>query len=358
MRGHCLFWAVDSSVQSWVTNLSNAGLLVALTNRLTSAVNHFMGTFGAWDVNNEMLHGNYYGNRLGNWVNPWMFQQARQLNPNLQLFVNDYNVVSGGETDAYKLQIQNLIASNAVVGGIGCQGHFGSTVDPLLTEQRLDSLGQLGIPIWITEYDSLNADENVRADNLEILYRMAFSKPAVDGIMMWGFWAGSHWRGSNAAIVNLDWSVNAAGRRYQSLLAEWTTTTNGGTGADGGFAFRGFHGSYDITVTPPGGVPTFHQITLVPGTGTNLVSFTVPPAVPPVFTANGIIRQSDRTFSLTATGSIGTPYRLWAGTNFALAPVTNTWNLLSSGTITSNPFTLYDPAATNFLLRFYRFSSP
>jgi GH35 family endo-1,4-beta-xylanase len=358
LRGHCLFWAVDSSVQSWVTNLSNAGLLVALTNRLNSAVNHFKGTFGAWDVNNEMLHGNFYGNRLGNWVNPWMFHQAQALNTNLQLFVNDYNVVSGGETDAYKRQIQSLLASNAPVGGIGCQGHFGSTVDPTLTEQRLDSLAQLGIPIWITEYDSLNADENVRADNLETLYRMAFSKPAVDGIMMWGFWAGSHWRGSNAAIVNLDWSLNAAGRRYQSLLKEWTTLTNGVADSAGSFSFRGFHGSYDITITSPGGLPTSRQITLDPGAGTNLVTFTVPAVAPPNFASGSIRRLADRNISLTATGAIGTPYRFWASTNVALTPVANTWNLLGTGTITTSPFTNYDLNASNFPLRFYRFSSP
>ena len=356
LRGHCLFWAVDSTVQSWVTNLADADLRTHLTNRLNSAVNHFKGTFGAWDVNNEMLHGNYYGNRLGNGINSWMFQYARLLNTNLQLFVNDYNVVSGGETDAYKLQIQNLIASNAVVGGIGCQGHFGSTIDPTLTEQRLDNLAQLNIPIWITEYDSLNADENVRADNLETLYRMAFSKPAVDGILMWGFWAGSHWRGSNAAIVNLDWTVNAAGLRYQSLLAQWTTTTNGTADAAGGFYFRGFHGDYDLTITPPGGVATVRHITVAPGAGTNVAAFTVPPAVPPNFPVGAIRRLANRNFSLTATGSIGTPYRFWANTNLAAA--TNTWNLLGSGNIPSNPFTLYDLTATNFPRRFYRFSSP
>ena len=201
MRGHTLFWAVDRFVQPWVTNLSNADLRIHLTNRLNSAVNHFTGTFTHWDVNNEMLHGNYFGNRLGNWVNPWMFQHARSLDTNVKLFVNDYNVVAGNETDAYKHQIQALIASNAPVGGIGAQGHFGATVDPFLTEVRLDSLAELGLPIWITEYDSVNSDETARADNLETLYRIAFSKPAVDGILMWGFWAGSHWLGSNAAIV-------------------------------------------------------------------------------------------------------------------------------------------------------------
>jgi GH35 family endo-1,4-beta-xylanase len=356
MRGHCLFWAVDGNVQSWVTNLTDADLRTHLTNRLNSAVNHFKGTFGAWDVNNEMLHGNYYGNRLGNGINSWMFQYARSLNTNLQLFVNDYNVVSGGETDAYKLQIQNLIASNAVVGGIGCQGHFGSTVDPTLTEQRLDNLAQLNIPIWITEYDSLNTNEVVRADNLETLYRMAFSKQAVDGIMMWGFWAGSHWRGSNAVIVNLDWTVNAAGLRYKSLLAEWTTTTNGAADAGGSYYFRGFHGDYDVTITPPGGVATVRRITVTSGAGTNLVTLVVPPSVPPNFSSGAIRRLADKNFSLTATGSLGAPYRFWANTNLAAA--TNTWTLISSGNITSNPFTLYDLTATNFPRRFYRFSSP
>jgi len=113
LRGHTIFWAVDQFVQSWVTNLSNADLQVHLTNRINSAVNHFKGTFRHWDVNNEMLHGNFFGNRLGNWVNPWMFQHARLQDTNVTLFVNDYNVVAGNETDAYKQQILSLIASNA-----------------------------------------------------------------------------------------------------------------------------------------------------------------------------------------------------------------------------------------------------
>jgi len=173
LRGHCLFWAVDDMVQSWVKALSDANLLIHLTNRLDSAVKHFRGTFVHWDVNNEMLHGNYFGNRLGNWVNPWMFQRAHALAPEVKLFVNDYNVVSSNETDAYKQQIQSLLASNAPVHGIGAQGHFGDVIDPLVTETRLESLAELGLPIWITEYDSVNADASIRADNLETLYRLA-----------------------------------------------------------------------------------------------------------------------------------------------------------------------------------------
>jgi len=358
MRGHCLFWAVDQNVQNWVTNLSDADLRVHLTNRLVSVINHFKGTFGQWDVNNEMLHGNYFGNRLGNGINSWMFQYARSLDKNLQLFVNDYNVVAGGETDAYIAQIQGLLASNAVVGGIGAQGHFGSTINPSVTESRLDSLTSLNIPVWITEYDSLNADENMRADNLEILYRLAFSKPTMDGVLMWGFWAGSHWRGSNAAIANLDWSLNAAGVRYQSLLNEWTTRTNGIADAGGGFNFRGYHGSYDITITRPGGTPTVRKLTLEPGATTNLVTFTVPPMTPPQFVSDKMRLLPDGNMSLVATGVIGMPYRLWASTNLTLTPVTNAWDLLGSFTVTNTSFTNFDLTATNVSRRFYRFSSP
>jgi endo-1,4-beta-xylanase len=326
LRGHCIFWAVDAHVQQWVTNLSNANLPIALTNRLNSAVNHFKGTFKSWDVNNEMLHGNYFGNKLGNWVNPWMFQYAHSLDSNVVLFVNDYNVTEQNETEAYKQQIQNLLASNAPVQGIGSQCHYGSTVDPAVSEGRLDSLSQLGLPIWISEYDSLNSDENVRANNLENLYRLAFSKTNVQGIMMWGFWAGSHWRGSNAAIVNLNWTLNEAGRRYQSLLSEWTTRTNGVTDGGGTYAFRGFQGRYDITVTPPGGQPTLRRITLDPGTGTSVATLIITP-----FGAQPLLHAASRS---PATGSFQFQLTADAGRSYTIQTSTNLnspdWSPLAS----------------------------
>lgn len=348
LRGHCIFWAVPGGLPQWVTNLSNPDLLVAVTNRLNSAVNHFKGTFMHWDVNNEMLHGNFFGDHLGNWVNPWMFQYAHALAPDTLLFVNDYNVVSGGETEAYKQQILNLLASNAPVQAIGVQGHFGSTVDPATTESRFDSLAQLGLPIWVTEYDSLNADENVRADNLETLYRLAFSKPSVDGVMMWGFWAGSHWRGSNAAIVNLDWSLNAAGRRYQSLLAEWTTRTNGATDANGGFDFRGFHGKYDLVLTPPGGQPTLRRITLDPGDGiyTNVLVVN-PTGSGPVLHSAGYLADSGR-FYFQISGDAGHTNQILTSTTLTnWSPLTNVYN--PNGTIS---FT--NPAAAGESRLFFR----
>jgi len=79
-------------------------------------------------------------------------------------------------------------ANGAEIDGIGVQGHFDEDVEPLVVKARLDNLATLGIPIWVTEYDSKTPDVNKRAENLENLYRIAFSHPAVEGIIMWGFW--------------------------------------------------------------------------------------------------------------------------------------------------------------------------
>jgi GH35 family endo-1,4-beta-xylanase len=350
LRGHTIFWAVDRFVQQWVTNLSNADLLVHLTNRLNSAVNHFKGTFVHWDVNNEMLHGNFFGNRLGNWVNPWMFQHARSLDTNVILFVNDYNVVAGNETDAYKQQILALMASNAPLGGIGAQGHFGATVNPLLTEARIDSLAELGLPIWISEYDSLNADANIRADNLEALYRIAFSKSAVDGVLMWGFWAGSHWRGSNAAIVNLNWTLNQAGLRYQSLIAEWKTSANGTSDASGAFDFRGFHGNYDITLTPPGGQPTLRRITLDPGAGTNVVTLVAHSFGAQPILHNARLTSGDTQLRFQLTGNAGRAYAIQSSTNLS---ATN-WTTLATVSNVAGTLWYTNPAVPAHPVQFFR----
>ena len=350
MRGHTIFWAVPGNVQTWVTNLSNADLLIHLTNRLNSVVNHFKGTFVHWDVNNEMLHGDFFGQRLGGWVNPWMFQHARALDSNVKLFVNDYNVVAGNETAAYKQQILGLISSNAPIDGIGAQGHFGATINPLLTEARLDSLAELGLPIWITEYDSANADENIRADNLEMLYRIAFSKQAVDGVLMWGFWAGSHWRGSNAAIVNLNWTLNEAGRRYQSLLAEWRTTNSGPSDLGGAYDFRGFHGNYEITLTPPGGQPTLRRITLEPGSGTNLVTLIAHSSGAQPVLHNSSLATGNTQIHFQLTGSAGRTYVIQSSTNLS----TTNWAMLATVSNPNGTLSYTSPAAPPHPNQFFR----
>jgi GH35 family endo-1,4-beta-xylanase len=258
MRGHCIYWSVRQYIQEWVQDLAVTPdtLRHYMSNHLDNTVFRYREHFEHWDVNNEMLHGNFYSNIYGASIRPWMFERAHAVDPDAQLFVNDYGVLSYSDTATYVQQISGLMADGAPIHGIGAQCHMWE-LNPYLLLSRLDTLGELDLPVWCTEFDISQADETDRARQLEIFYRAAFSHPAVEGILMWGFWASNHWRGADAALVDADWSTNAAGEKYEALMESWTTETTLTANASGRIAFRGFHGSYILMASTNGGGSSF-----------------------------------------------------------------------------------------------------
>lgn len=252
-RGHCIFWEVEGTVQSWIRNLNKTDLTTAVQNRLTGLLSRYKGKFRHYDVNNEMLHGSFYQDRLGKDIRANMFKTAHQLDPSPILFVNDYHVEDGCDTrsspEKYIEHILDLQEQGAPVGGIGIQGHIDSPVGEIVCS-ALDKLGILGLPIWFTELDVSSINECVRADDLEVMLREAFAHPAVDGIMLWGFWELFMSR-DNAHLVNAEGDINEAGARYLALKKEWLSHANGHIDDQGEFLFRGFHGTYNVQILTP-----------------------------------------------------------------------------------------------------------
>lgn len=250
VRGHCIFWEVVNTVQPWIQSLNKNDLMTAVQNRLTGLLTRYKGKFRHYDVNNEMLHGSFYQDRLGKDIRANMFKTAHQLDPSATLFVNDYHVEDGCDTrsspEKYTEQILDLQEQGAPVGGIGIQGHIDSPVGPIVCS-ALDKLGILGLPIWFTELDVSSINEYVRADDLEVMLREVFAHPAVDGIVLWGFWELFMSR-DNSHLVNAEGEINEAGRRYLDLKQEWLSHAHGHINEQGAFGFRGFHGTYDVQI--------------------------------------------------------------------------------------------------------------
>ncbi|EAY97420.1 hypothetical protein OsI_19350 [Oryza sativa Indica Group] len=252
-RGHCIFWAVDGDVQQWVKDLGRDDLAAAVQGRLHGLLSRYAGRFRHYDVNNEMLHGRFYRDRLGDGVAPLMFREAARLDPAARLFVNDYNVLRGNEPNAtpekYVELVDALRRGGAEVGGIGVQGHMDSPVAGQVIRAALDKLAAAGgAPIWITELDVSEPDVGLRADDLEVVLREAYAHPAVEGVVLWGFMEGQMWR-RDAYLVDADGTVNEAGQRFLQLQREWRSDARGIVDGDGRFKFRGFHGTYVAQVT-------------------------------------------------------------------------------------------------------------
>ena len=55
-------------------------------------------------------------------------------------------------------------------------------------KHRLDKVAEAGLPVWITELSYNHPDEIKRAEGYEDVFRLYFSHPAIEGILIWGYW--------------------------------------------------------------------------------------------------------------------------------------------------------------------------
>ncbi|MEA3443832.1 MAG: endo-1,4-beta-xylanase, partial [Bacteroidota bacterium] len=269
MRGHNVFWCFEQYVPTWVPALSNTELEAEMLERIDDVVGHFADNgrkMYHWDVNNEMLYGSYFMDRYADTIRPWMFEKVHEADTATELFVNDYGILNGRKVYQYIDQIQDLIDDGAPIHGIGVQSHMGQKINPYSIKYNLDLLSDFDLPILSTEFDVEFADENIRADRLERFFRVVFGHPNTSGIFMWGFWENSHWK-DNAHIVNSNWTLNAAGQKFEHLMDLWTSDTTIVADANGEISCRVFHGEYSISVTPASGPAFVATGEVLPGIG-------------------------------------------------------------------------------------------
>lgn len=109
LRAHNLFWGIPKFVQQWVKNLDDNELRQTLQNRAETVTSRYKGRFAEYDLNNEMIHGNYYEDRLGPDITKLMAQRAHNGDPDAKLFLNDYDILTGNMLDAYMAHIRKLL---------------------------------------------------------------------------------------------------------------------------------------------------------------------------------------------------------------------------------------------------------
>ncbi len=298
VRGHCIFWGRTKWTQDWVKALDDKAMRAAVETRLESVVTRYRDDVYCWDVNNEMLEDDVFHERLGDGIRAWMFQRAHEIDPDATLFVNEYGILGSDEKlERYLALIESVRKIGAPVSGIGVQEHAAeqfvqtdekadlefaerskhTPLEPAKVLARLDRLAATGLPIHLTEISAKSVSEERRAEALETLFRVGYSHPGVEAILLWGFWEKAHWLGKDAALVDKDWKVLEPGRRLAQLLLEtWRTTAQPETNAEGVAKFRGFYGTYEITATSADGSVVKATVDLPPGTTTAEVKLVGP----------------------------------------------------------------------------------
>jgi len=259
MRGHCIFWAKDEFNMDWLKELNNEELRAAVVRRAIGVVKHFKGRIEEFDLNNEMINGDFFRRRLGYGIVNEMAWMAKTANPDVKLYVNDYGILveNGFNRSSYITQIKNLIASGVPIDGIGCQAHFvtsdknNSTAKAATTSEHvqktLDELSKFGLPIKITECLVSADTEEGKAEELRRFFRLCFAHPSVEAIVMWGFWEVGHWI-PESAMWKKDWTPTKQALAYRDLVfGEWWTKESGKADKEGIYKTDAFYGDYLIT---------------------------------------------------------------------------------------------------------------
>ena len=198
-----------------------------------------------------------------------LFKRAKAINPDTKLYINECNILNGGEkTDRYKKLIQDLINNGAPIDGIGVQGHIFSSrrfVTPEIASESLDSLSELGLPIQITEFDVSNEviaeyykisdkeeAEKKRAEYVKQMLSLFFGKTYINGVYLWGFQDKTMWRstefGEKVGLFDEDFNLNEVGGAFfNKINKDWKTEIKIKSDKDGNLQFRGFPGNYKVT---------------------------------------------------------------------------------------------------------------
>jgi GH35 family endo-1,4-beta-xylanase len=264
IRGHNLFWGIPEFVQPWIKELPDSELEQTLKNRAETVTARYKGRFHEYDLNNEMVHGNYYEDRLGPDITKKMAEWARTGDPEVKLFLNDYDILTGVKLPEYMAQIRKLLKQGVPIAGIGVQGHLhAETFDRFQLKRALDSLAQFHLPIRVTEFNipgqrskyyknrslvMTPEEEELKAKELVDYYKICFAHPAVEGILMWGFWEGANWI-RPSSLYKKDWTPTPAATAYHNLIfKEWWTHETGKTNRKGEFTVPAFFGKYKVIV--------------------------------------------------------------------------------------------------------------
>ena len=263
LRGHNIYWGSHQWVQPWLKALDDTALRAALQARGEDIARRYRGRFVEYDFNNEMIHGDYYVDRLGAGITAEMAGWVLAQDPDAKLYVNDYDTLTGRRLEDYVAHIQQLKSMGIPIAGIGVQGHLhGDSFDPAAVQHGLDRLATLGLPIRVTEFNFPGQrskfyghpelpitpeEEQAKARALAAYYRICFAHPAVTGILMWGFWEGANWI-PQSSLYRRDWSPTPAAHAYHDLVfKEWWTRHRAKLDRSGRAEVRAFYGTYRVS---------------------------------------------------------------------------------------------------------------
>ena len=263
LRGHCLMW--HAQIGEWMYKdekgdlVSKEKLFQNMKHHITAIVERYKDVIYAWDVVNEAISdGGWQGGRRGMGEHPSPYRNsplyqiagdefikkafiyAREADPNVLLFYNDYNAADPGKRDRIYNMVKSMKEEGVPIDGIGMQGHYnvyGPSMEDV--DAALTKYSTIVKHIHITELDiranqemggQLNFSrvggnisqvvKTLQEDQYARLFKVLRKhKDVVDNVTFWNLSDRDSWLG--ARNYPLPYDENYKAKRVYSIIKDF-----------------------------------------------------------------------------------------------------------------------------------------
>ncbi|MGB2128520.1 MAG: endo-1,4-beta-xylanase [Flavicella sp.] len=229
LRGHTLVW--HNQTPDWFfeddngNNISKQELYKRLYVYMKKVMKRYENDVYVWDVVNEAItdanNKGLYRTKKSKWFDICgsefigvAFRMAKEINPDVQLYYNDYNLIKPQKRErAYKM-LKSLLKQGVPIDGVGMQAHWYVGDSPKMVEKAIERFASLGLRIQITELDvsffnheqkhitkdfEFTEDANIEQAKAYAAFFDIFRKHAdvIDNVTLWGLsdkhsWLNNH----------------------------------------------------------------------------------------------------------------------------------------------------------------------
>jgi endo-1,4-beta-xylanase len=230
VRGHALLW--HRATPDYFFEGTPAEVKTRLQKYITDVVTHFKGKIYAWDVVNEAItddgsistapyrNSNWY-RAAGNSKDyiDWAFEAARAADPDVKLFLNDYNTELPDKRTRLLAVVKDLIDRGIPIDGVGHQQHLQMNSNIAEALKAIDDVDAMftGLENHVTELDisvysdpgecfesstncaasyGTNVPESVTRDQAQKfrdLFNGFVTRPSITSVSLWGITDDASW---------------------------------------------------------------------------------------------------------------------------------------------------------------------
>ena len=206
-----------------------------------------------FDLYTHSVDHDFIESKLGPGAVRKLFEQAKLASPNASLTLRFEDCLQGERLQTMIRRMIDMREAMVPADALAIDARFNGNVLQAPLSKSLDWVGGLKMPVSLVQFEVGGPSPAQAAINLEMVLRLAFAEPSVQGIWFAGV-SGDQLTDATAALLDAEGDPTPAGNVFDRLVhGQWWSDVRVGTDSLGYARSRVFAGLYRVSAALPDG---------------------------------------------------------------------------------------------------------